>query len=276
MTLFVNFSVVSHMHGHWVLECLHALGSHSVGSGYGLRVWITLNKPEPELERSIRQTQWPFDVRIIKNTKPLGFGDNHNQAFAHAQALGRGDWFVVMNPDVLWPANAQLFWQQLAQDTWPANVGLLCPQQTTADGALQDFARKLPTPWGLLGRSVRRLLRLQPSGVALAVETADWVNGACMVWRAPVFAALCGFDERYHLYGEDVDICLRLQLAGYTMSAAPVAVVHHAQRQTGRSWRHLAWHVGSLAKLWGSASFWQYVWRGVRRTQSVAKYNSKL
>ena len=264
------------MHGHCVLKCLHALGSHSVGSGLGLRVWITLNKPEPELERSLRQTPWSFDVRIIKNPKPLGFGANHNQAFAHAQALGQGDWFVVMNPDVLWPANAQLFWKQLAHDAWPANVGLLCPQQTTADAALQDFARKLPTPWGLLFRSVSRLLRLQPSGVAHAVEAADWVNGACMVWRAPVFAALGGFDERYHLYGEDVDICLRLQLAGYTMAAAPVAVVHHAQRQTGRSWQHLAWHVSSLAKLWASASFWQYVWRAVRRTHSVAKYNTKL
>jgi GT2 family glycosyltransferase len=125
------------MHGYCVLECLHALGSHSVGSGYGLRVWITLNKPEPELERSIRQTQWPFNVRVIKNTKPLGFGANHNQAFAHAQALGQGDWFVVMNPDVLWPVDAQPFWQQLAhQDTWPAHVGLLCPQQTTVGGAL--------------------------------------------------------------------------------------------------------------------------------------------
>jgi GT2 family glycosyltransferase len=276
MTAYFNFSVVSHLHEEILLECLHALGRCFMSEGHKKRIWITLNKPEPELERCIRQTQWPIDVRIIKNPRPLGFGANHNQAFAHAQAMGQGDWFVVMNPDVLWPADAQLFWQQLAQDTWPANVGLLCPQQTTVKGELQDFARTLPTPWGLLGRSVRRLLRLHPSGVAPAVDAADWVNGACMVWRAPVFAALGGFDERYHLYGEDVDICLRLQLAGYNMAAAPVAVVHHAQRQTGRSWQHLAWHVTSLAKLWVSASFWQYVWRGARSTQSVAKYNSKL
>jgi len=276
MPVVVTISIISHMHGHPVIECLHSLASLLPVHGHKLRVCITLNKPEPELERSIRQTPWSFNVRIIKNPKPLGFGANHNQAFAHAQALGQGDWFVVINPDVLWPADARHFLQQLAQDTWPADVGLLCPQQTTADGALQDFARKLPTPWGLLGRSVRRLLRLQPSGEAPAVDAADWVNGACMVWRAPVFAALGGFDERYHLYGEDVDICLRLQLAGFTMAAAPVAVVHHAQRQTGRSWQHLAWHVSSLAKLWASASFWQYAWRGLRRTPSVAKYNSKL
>ena len=265
MTAVVNISVVSHLHGHCVLECLYALCSHSVGNGYGLRIWIALNKPEPELECSIRQTEWPFDVRIINNLKSLGFGANHNQAFAHAQALGQGDWFVVMNPDVLWPDDAHLFWQKLAQNIWPANVGLLCPQQTSVDGALQDFARKLPTPWGLLLRSVQRWLRLQPSGIAQSIETADWVNGACMLWRVPVFAGLGGFDERYHLYGEDVDICLRLQMAGYNMAAAPVAVVHHAQRQTGRSWEHLAWHVSSLAKLWVSASFWQYVCRGMRR-----------
>ncbi len=259
----INISIVIHSQWLQVLECLNnlALGSDS----HNFRIWLTINIPEPVLVNKVRQTPLPFDVRIIKNPKPLGFGANHNQAFAHAQALWQGDWFVVMNPDVLWPADAQPFWQQLAQNTWPANVGLLCPQQTTVDGALQDFARKLPTPWGLLERSVRRFLRLQPSGVAPSVEKADWVNGACMVWRAPVFAALGGFDERYHLYGEDVDICLRLQLADYTMAAAPVAVVHHAQRQTGRSWQHLAWHLSSLAKLWVSASFWQYVWRGMRR-----------
>jgi N-acetylglucosaminyl-diphospho-decaprenol L-rhamnosyltransferase len=172
----------------------------------------------------------------------------------------------VMNPDVLWPANAQQFWRQLAEDTWPAKLGLLCPQQTTGNGATQDYARKLPTPIGLLNRSARRLLGFQPSGIAQKVEVADWVNGACMVWRSPVFAALGGFDKRYHLYGEDVDICLRLQLAGYTMGDAPVTVMHYAQRQTGRSFQHLIWHVSSLVNLWSSECFWRFVWHKTRRS----------
>lgn len=237
------------------------MGGNLVGGGDVLRVWITLNTPEPELERSIRQNPWPFDVRIIQNSNPLGFGANHNQAFAHAQALGQGDWFVVMNPDVIWPADAQLFWQQLVQDSWSADVGLLCPQQTTVHGAAQDFARMLPTPWGLAARSVRRYLGLKPGGLAPAVNAADWVNGACMVWRTDVFAALGGFDERYFLYCEDTDICLRLHLAGYRMAEANAAVVHKAQRNSGKKWQHLAWHMKSLIRLWCSAAFWKYLWR---------------
>lgn len=263
--LFLSISITSHSHGVLITDTFFALHQSLHGCKVRVCVWLTLNRPEPELERIIRQTQWLFDVRIINNHNPLGFGANHNQAFAYAQALGQGNWFLVMNPDILWPADAQRFWKKLVWESWPAKVGLLCPQQTTVDGAFQDYARKLPTPWGLLLRSVQRWLRLQPSGIAQSIETADWVNGACMLWRVPVFAGLGGFDERYHLYGEDVDICLRLQMAGYNMAAAPVAVVHHAQRQTGRSWQHLAWHVSSLAKLWVSASFWQYVCRGMRR-----------
>lgn len=259
----VHVSLVSHGHGVLLVDTLSALARSLNGRDVATCLWLTLNISEVDLERSISQTQWPFDLHIINNPMPLGFGTNHNRAFKHAQALGPVDWFVVMNPDVLWPADVKFFWKELEQKSFPENIGLLCPQQTTAKGVGQDFARQLPTPWGLLARSVRRLLRFQPSGVAQTVEKADWVNGACMVWRGSVFAALAGFDERYHLYGEDVDICLRLQLASYTMAAAPVAVVHLAQRQTERKLQHFAWHISSLVKLWASASFWQFVWRRV-------------
>lgn len=271
-----HISIISHMHGSLVYEALNLLSISAAEVKKNVYIWITLNMPEPNLERSIRKTQWPFDVRIIKNSKPMGFGANHNQAFACAQALRQVDWFLVINPDVFWPADAQQFWQQLEKDNLPANVGLLCPQQVAVNGELQDFMRILPTPWGLVRRALRRCLGLQPNGVASCIETADWVNGACMVWRASVFAALNGFDERYHLYGEDVDICLRLQLADYTMASTPLTVVHDAQRQTASSWRHLAWHVSSLVKLWLSVSFWRYVWRLIYRTYSFAKHNGKL
>ena len=82
-----------------------------------------------------------------------------------------------------------------------------------------------------------------------------------MVWRAKAFAAVGGFDERYFMYCEDTDICLRLQLAGWHMREAPVTVVHDARRHTGRDWRHLRWHMASVWRLWSSAAFWRYVFR---------------
>ena len=52
-----------------------------------------------------------------------------------------------------------------------------------------------------------------------------------MLWRTSSFRALGGFDERYFLYCEDVDICLRLQLSGQHFTIVEEArVIHDARR----------------------------------------------
>lgn len=45
----------------------------------------------------------------------------------------------------------------------------------------------------------------------------DWVGGMFMLFRRETFAQLGGFDQRYFLYYEDVDLCARLNLQGYKM-----------------------------------------------------------
>lgn len=244
-----------------VEDALNALSLSAAIKAADLRVWITINTIEPSLVRKLQQTQWPFSLHIIQNPKPLGFGANHNQAFAHAQALSEAKWFCVMNPDVLWSAEADAFWEVLQNDVFEPNVGLVCPIQVNEHGATQDFARHVPTPWALAARMVSRIRGGTQVAQPLPVNQADWVNGACMMWRSSSFAALGGFDERYFMYCEDTDICLRLQQAGFRITQGPVTVVHLAQRNTGKNWRHLAWHTRSLLRLWLSAAFWRYVWR---------------
>jgi GT2 family glycosyltransferase len=183
--------------------------------------------------------------------------------------LCKAPWFAVVNPDVFWSAGDVSFWRSLAQVnpslmgccSYADRVGLVCPQQLDAYSLRQDFSRVLMTPWGLMNRVWRRLRGATPSGVAASVAEADWVNGACMFFRAVAFADVNGFDERYFMYCEDADICLRLQLAGWTMQGVDWAVVHDARRHTGRSWRHLAWHLRSMLRLWLSAAFWHFVLR---------------
>lgn len=265
----IDISIVSHRHGGMVLGCLERL-QVSLGALAGAcRVWVTLNLPEPNLESALARRAWSFEIKLLRNASPLGFGANHNQAFTQSRAAQEstssadaGRWFLVMNPDIEWPADAQSFWQSLlVQDERTSRVGLLCPTQVDVLGHRQDYTRALLTPWSLALRTLRRVLGLSPSGVAASVESADWVNGACMVLRTQAFASLGGFDERYFMYCEDCDICLRLQLAGWQIRSAPVSVVHDAQRATGRRLRHLAWHLGSLVKMWVSAAFWRFILR---------------
>ena len=255
-----DVSLVSHGHGALVLEAMNSL-VRSLPPYLSMRLWLTLNLPEPELEQTVLSNVWPFELHIIHNPAPLGFGANHNQAFAHAHNVGSGQWFVVMNPDIFWHSEAELFWADLAANAFPAEVGLVCPKQFDSQGRPEDFARQLITPWSLAWRVLRRLLGFTPAGVAASVESADWVNGACMVWRTEAFGQIGGFDEGYFMYCEDADICLRLQLAGWRMAMADVAVVHDARRNTGRSFRHLRWHVRSMLRLWCSSTFWHYLLR---------------
>ena len=109
-----------------------------------------------------------------------------------------------------------------------------------ADGSLQDSERQTITPWAL----VRRRLLGRPE------TRVDWVNAAFWLLPRPVFAQLRGFDERFYLYCEDTDFCLRLQLAGWQMCKADAHAVHDARRASLKSGRFLRWHLQSLARLW--------------------------
>ena len=85
--------------------------------------------------------------------------------------------------------------------------------------------------------------------------------------HAQAWRELGGFDTRYFMYGEDVDFCLRLQLAGWRLArAGGASVIHAAQRVSHRSGRHLAWHLRSLLRLWTSPVYASY-----RRMQASGK-----
>lgn len=262
--LSVDFSVVSHGHGALVMKLLHSLEASLAEKKVQVRVLLTLNLPEPKLEELITEHAWSFELLVIRNPKPMGFGANHNQAFLQSV----GDWFAVINPDILWPSEGGVSWTWLEIDQWEATVGMLCPVQVDAVGRLQDYARELTTPWGLGWRVLRRLASrcLGRSGYVPAksyaqLEQAAWVNGACMIFKSNVFAALQGFDKRYFMYCEDVDICLRMQQQGYRIADAGFSVIHDAQRNTLGDTRHLRWHVSSLLQLWCSSAFWGFVWQ---------------
>lgn len=179
---------------------------------------------------------------VIVNSRPKGFGANHNAAFVHCDT----EWFAVLNPDIR--VDAEVF-GRLIEHARPED-GVLAPSLIEpASGALAP-RRGLLTPWEILRR---RLPRWQPP------TNAVWFPGAFLVIRSSVFRQIGGFDERYHLYAEDFDLCARLRLAGWMLHDVPeVRVEHNAQRSSHVQWRYLRWHMTSLLRLWSGATFWRY------------------
>jgi N-acetylglucosaminyl-diphospho-decaprenol L-rhamnosyltransferase len=206
-----------------------------------IQIILTLNAPalDAQLLAACEQAEFA-GLQLLQNASPKGFGANHNHAFNLCQS----DYFCVMNPDI-----------EIIDDPFPnltqafsnALCGLAYPSQIDTEKIPLDFEREIVTPWNLVKRH------------ALYNSTkkaqAHWVNGAFMLFKSDLFKELGGFDERYFMYCEDVDICLRLQLAGYQLKRADSIVMHHTQRRTLKNWRHLNWHVRSLLQLWRSVPY---------------------
>lgn len=190
--------------------------------------------------------RFPFEVTYVSNPHPLGFGANHNRAFA----LCKSDYFCVMNPDI---ELIESPFGSLALAIERQGVAVSYPVQMDCDKLLLDFERRLVTPCALFVRHALRNL-FAPEDT----KNSHWASGAFLVFKNEVFRALDGFDEGYFMYCEDVDICLRAQLAGYRLARADATVVHHTQRRTLKNVQHLAWHVRSLWRLWHSQAYLQY------------------
>ena len=231
----VCISIVSHHQGTLVEGLIRDLHAYC---DTPIEVLLTLNIPEA---LPFHPEEFKFPVALIKNSTAKGFAANHNAAFLRAQT----EYFCVMNPDV-----------RLDKDPFPilmpwiskAEIGVASPLVVNPAGAIEDSARKFPTPWGILRKVVsRRLSRDYFIG-----ETSifpDWVAGMFMLFRTDVFRAIGGFDEGYFLYYEDVDICWRLQRQGYIAALVPATkVTHAAQRKSHRDLRYLYWHVCSIMR----------------------------
>lgn len=229
----LSISVVSHGQEALVGCLLADLEQYCSGA---VEVILTLNIPE---SLSFSTDAFRFPLRILKNERARGFGANHNAAFAHARA----DRFCILNPDLRFTMDP---FPSLLQKCAEPRVGAVSAVVTGPDGTLEDHARPFPRVGELFGKALRG--GAPDTNVTVDVnQRPDWIAGMFMMFRSDVYRAIGGFDERYFLYYEDVDLCARLRASGYDIQVDPaVRVVHFARRTSRRNLRYFLWHFRSM------------------------------
>lgn len=238
----ISVSVVSHGQGALVKDLLEDFRAHLPA---GLEVLITVNIPET---LPLDPAAYPFPVRILVNDTPKGFGANHNAAFRQSQ----GKLFCVLNPDLRLSTNP---FPPLVARLREPSTGVAAPLIRNPSGAVEDSARRFPTPISILRKAC---FGAHGADYEVGADDVypDWVAGMFMLFRRETFTALGGFDERYFLYYEDADLCTRLRLAGKRVVLCPSAeAIHDARRQSHRSLRYLSWHLASMVRFFWSAPF---------------------
>ncbi|MEZ0054189.1 N-acetylglucosaminyl-diphospho-decaprenol L-rhamnosyltransferase [Mycobacterium sp. MAA66] len=187
-------------------------------------------------------------VRLLHTGGNFGYGTAANRGVA--QYVHDGEFFIVANPDVQWgPGSIDALLE--AAQRWP-DAGALGPLIRDPDGTVYPSARHQPSlirggmhavvgpfwknnPW----TAAYRQDRLEPSE-----RPVGWLSGSCLLLRRAAFDQIGGFDERYFMYMEDVDLGDRLLRAGWQNVYVPNAEILHAKgHATGRDpARNLAAH----------------------------------
>jgi GT2 family glycosyltransferase len=159
----------------------------------------------------------------------------NNHGFAKAVnegcRLSQGEWFLLLNPDTT-PAEGFLdgvlaLADELA-DAEP-RAGIVGFHLRNSDGTQQLSAGPLPTlTSSLLRLALPRWRRKYTTVRGSARTPAPWVTGCCLLLRRACLQDVGGLDERFFLYYEDVDLCLRARERDWTVWYEPnLAVVHH-------------------------------------------------
>jgi GT2 family glycosyltransferase len=180
-------------------------------------------------------------VKLIVNQKNLGFGKANNIGLKQAT----GKYILLINPDTI-----------VAEDTFEKmvqffetnkNVGLAGCKILNPDGTLQLACRRsFPGPWTSFTK-VTGLSLLFPKSKLFARYNltyldenqsyeVDAISGSFMMMRREVYKKVGGFDEQFFMYGEDLDICYRIQKAGFKVFYVHTTqIIHYKGESTKRS-----------------------------------------
>jgi GT2 family glycosyltransferase len=157
-----------------------------------------------------------------------------NRGFARAVnegcRLSRGDWFLLLNPDVTVPENfVEGVLNLVGEMAAEPRAGVVGFRLRNGDGTRQLSAGPFPTLAGTLaGLAVPRARRKYQVVRGRARRRVPWVTGCCLLLRRACLQDLGGLDEGYFLYYEDVDLCRRAWRRGWSVWYEPaLRVTHH-------------------------------------------------
>ncbi len=220
--------IVNYRAGPLLTECVRTvLGDASAGD---VELVVVDNGSD---DGSVGALQRAFpDVQVVTSPGNVGYARAANLGIAATRAPV----VAVLNADLtMEPGTAKALLARFDQE--PA-VGACGPRVRNTDGTDYPSARRSPSvplavAHGLLGlwwpsnpfTTRYRQLNADPS----RPRSVDWVSGAAIWLRRSALDVVGGWDERYFMYMEDLDLCWRLRAAGFDVAYEPAGAVTHVQ-----------------------------------------------
>ena len=184
-------------------------------------------------------------LRIIENSENRGFGQGNNQAFALTDA----PLLLLLNPDT--EVTEGSIDRLIATVESDPRIGAAGPRLLNTDGSLQiSVWRNPPSAWEILLSNLKLYLLLPRRVRGELLLGGHWghsrerrvpmLSGAVILLRRKVIEDVGGFDERFHMYGEDNEWCRRIVRGGWRLIFQPGAIIlHHGAQSSLQRWNNL-------------------------------------
>lgn len=213
----VSFIIIEYHSLNDIIKCVNSLSKNCTGLKY--EVIISSNsqyniEKQKSLVKTYPEIIWSF------NEKNGGFAYGMNRGIEKS----RGDFIITQNPDTKFLNGKLLNAIGLLKNN--SSIGIIGPQIISEEGQIQDTCRPFLTPYIILKRYYYRKFKhknliLEKTLDYTKTQYVDWVIGAFMIIPKNVLNTIGGFDEKYFMYVEDMDLCLRTWNAGFKVIYYP-------------------------------------------------------
>jgi GT2 family glycosyltransferase len=228
----VDVVIVNWNTGPYLRDCLASLAA-STRTHFELGVVVVVDNASSD-DSLAGLEDLPLPLRIVRNGVNRGFGAASNQGVDE----GNSEFILLLNPDARVLPDTIDRTVAFMVDPKNAAVGICGGRMVNEDGSDEFSCWRFPTFW-MWAAKITGLAHFFPGSIELQRMTneevggsgvVDQVIGAYNLIRRPVFESLQGFDERFFMYLEDVDLAFRARELGYSSYFLADLPVHHVGR----------------------------------------------
>ena len=220
--------IVSTNEAHWLTACLHSIFGHAGDAGLDV---VVVDNESTDGTSALVERDFP-GARVVRSANH-GFGHANNRGLLTCDAR----YVLFINPDT--EVKEGRFDDLVRRMDSRPTVGLIGVRQVGPEGKLHPTMRRFPNALRAVGDAfaVERLpdpiSRLGERCVDMSAydqeQPCDWTSGSFMLVRREALLSAGTLDERFFIYSEEPDLCVRMKRAGWEIRHVPwMTIVHHA------------------------------------------------
>jgi len=245
----ITASIVIYKENFKVFE--QAMGSF-LDSTLSKKLYIIDNSPSNEFKNKIQNDS----VEYIYSNKNIGFGMGHN-SILH-KLTSKNKYHLILNPDVSF--HPEILEKLVLKMESSESLSMIAPRVLNTNNKLLYTARRYPNLFELIFRFLGIFKKFTSTGEYKNQNhkksfSPDFVQGSFMLFKTDDLLQLNGFDNRFFMYMEDVDICRRIDQLGKKKLFYPkVEIIHTHRKGSTKSIKLFIIHISSIIKYfmkWG-------------------------